>query len=100
MPRRRAEIKQKVQVAHLKYAAISNTTLIRYRKAVHEIFIWLSHNGLLKPRSVNMLDQLLGEYLNELFIAGAPLYIGANAIVGLKKIIRSAKNPCQWLHCI
>ena len=32
-----------------------------------------------------MLDQRLGEYLNELFIAGAPLYIGANAIVGLKK---------------
>ena len=39
-----------------------------------------------------MLDQRLGEYLNELFIAGAPLYIGANAIAGLNFVYPFCKK--------
>ena len=74
MPRPRSATKQKVQIAHLKFAAITNKTLIGYRKAVHD-FCWIDNKNILKPRSVTLLGQMLSEYLNDLFVTGAPMYL-------------------------
>ena len=62
MPRPRKTRKQRVQVAHLKYAAVTTKTLNNYRKAVFAFVRWLEAKGSARPRSRAEFDSQLGEY--------------------------------------
>ena len=95
MPRPRKTRKQRVQVAHLKYAAVTSTTLNNYRKAVFNFFRWLEAKGSARPRSHAELDYHLGEYLNHLFTHGEPMYLGTNAMSGLKKLYPSCRKTLE-----
>ena len=41
---------------------------------------------------MTLLDQMLSEYLNDLFVTGAPMYLGANALSGLKKFYPTCRR--------
>ena len=41
---------------------------------------------------MTLLDQMLSEYLNDLFVNGAPMYLGANALSGLKKFYPTCRR--------
>ena len=95
MPRPRKTRKQRVQVAHLKYAAVTSTTLNNYRKAVFNFFRWLDAHGAARPHSHAELDRQFGEYLNFLFTHDEPMYLGTNAMSGLKKLYPSCRKALE-----
>ena len=95
MPRPRKTRKQRVQVAHLKYAAVTTKTLNNYRKAVFSFFRWLEAKGSARARSHVELDNQLGEYLNYLFTRDEPMYLGTNAMSGLKKLYPSCRRALE-----
>ena len=63
MPRPRLAARRKVKVAHLKYAAIATTIVLKYRRAVKFFFLRRRQSGLAFPTSHAQLDEQLVEFL-------------------------------------
>ena len=76
MPRPRLVARRNVKAAHLKYAAITTTTMSKYRRAVKFFFLWRRQSGLAFPTSHAQLDEQFAEFLNFLYQDDYPMYWG------------------------
>ena len=92
MPRPRLAARRKVKVAHLKYAAITTTTVLKYRRAIRFFFLWPRRSGLAFPTSHAQLDAQLAEFLNFLYQDDYPMYWGANALSGFKRLYPACRR--------
>ena len=72
--------------AHLKHVGIQKKTLERYELGTRRFFKWLRSNRLTMPRDLKELDELAGEYVNELYMDDRPLHWAVDFTCGIKRL--------------
>ena len=92
MVARRTRFRTKVRITHLKYAAIQNATLLRYKHAVREFFTYLRLHRVPIPATFSILEFQLSEYFNFLYLADRPMHWAADALSGFKRLLPSSKR--------
>ena len=108
MPARRVRMRRQVQIAHLKYPAITHTTLRRYKLSVKSFFAWARSSKLRLPHSFLELDGQLSEYFNFLFLDDRPMHWAADSLSGFKRLLPSCKRHLNisnlyyknWTKCL
>ena len=101
-------MRRQVQIAHLKYAAITHATLRRYRLSVKKFFAWPRSSKLRLPHSFAELGVQLSEYFNFLFLDDCPMHWAADSLSGFRRLLPSCKrhlNTCglyykNWTKCL
>ena len=92
MPRKRKVVLRSVQATHLRFLGISPHTLLLYRRAVHEFFVWRRRTRQRACRDYADLDLQLAAYVNELYAQGDPMDRAANVLSGIKRFIPRARR--------
>ena len=100
MPRPRKPVRKKNRPAHLKYAAISVSTLVKYRQAVASFFTWKKRCGYPTPSSFAGLDDMLAEITNESYLEREPMYKAANALCGLNRLYPRCRKHLDTSHML
>ena len=92
MGAKRTRFRTKVRITHLKYAAIQNATLLRYKHAVRAFFAYLKLHRIAISSMFSFLDFQLSEYFNFLYLADRPMHWAADALSGFKRLLPSCKK--------
>ena len=92
MPRRRKDIRRVVKAVHLKFAAITNTTIVTYKSAVCDFLAWRRRLDLPWPKSEEDFDILLSEYVNFLYREDEPLYKAGDVLCGIQRFLPRVKR--------
>ena len=98
MPRARADKKRLVKASHIKFAAITITSLLKYRKAVRAFLQWRADQGHAMPVTLTALDILFSEYSNALYVGDEPMYKAADALSGLKRYYPQCRKHLDVSH--
>ena len=101
-------MRRQVQIAHLKYAAITHSTLRRYKLSVKRFFAWARSSKLRLPHSFLELGGQLSEFFNFLFLDDCPMHWAADALSGFKRLLPSCKRHLNisnlylknWTKCL
>ncbi len=91
MSRRAIRVRDRSSIAALANGGLSSNTNTRYLQAVN-IFIQYLNNNTLEAYDIVELDELLNEYIIELYSTGDSKSLAANTIYGIYFLIPSFKN--------
>ena len=81
--------------AHIKHEGITDKTLVKYRVAVRRFFDWLKDNGEQLPNDLDNLDNVAGEFVNDLYQDDRPVGWASEFSCGLKKLYIKCSKKLQ-----
>ena len=81
--------------AHIKHEGITDKTLEKYRVAVRRFFDWLKDNGELLPNDLDNLDNVAGEFVNDLYQDDRPLGWASEFACGMKRLYPKCSKKLQ-----
>jgi integrase len=86
MPVRLPKWKRLVRKTHIKYEALKETSLRRYKVAVQRFFQWRKSAGFSLPNSLSQLDFQASEFINYLYLDERPLGWAGDFVAGIKRL--------------
>ena len=95
MTRSKPRRKPLTKKAHIKHEGITDKTLVKYRVAVRRFFDWLKDNGEQLPNDLDNLDNVAGEFVNDLYQDDRPLGWASEFSCGLKRLYPKCSKKLQ-----
>ena len=82
------------QLGSLKNKQVSEKSLKNYRHAMKLFFAFLEQEGTAMPDSIEDLDEVLAEFIDDLWLAGESLFWAQSAIAALPHLIPRMRYRC------
>jgi integrase len=86
---------REVKSGHVKYAGITKVSLARYRKRLRVYFDFLHVHDMEWPKSLEELDESVGEYINHMYKEGESPNYARETISALKRLYPRCKKGLE-----
>ena len=97
-PRVKRPLRRKIRATDLGFAAITDATILRYKRAVSRFFVWLKEAKLALPTTLSELNARLGDYLNYSYQDELPLNWGSDTVSGFKRLYPACRRHLETSH--